>query len=224
MKMHLNPMVIVTFQRLSAASAYLEFVDSGIPKLEADENDYLDQIAKQQGWDEGDYFTEKQELNSKFRHWVPTFAAYSVIILQHGVVETRLFALADHLGRKRELKLRIKDVAGKGIEQSALYLERVLNVPVKTDSAWRHLVNLQDLRNLIVHRGGVPGASDAARRTADQLAQSYPGLIEVRKAMLEESLWISMNACRQFQSTIEAFFERMFKITGLPNRYAQMEP
>lgn len=48
MKMHLNPMVIVTFQRISGASAYLEFVDSGIPKLEADENDYLDQIARQQ--------------------------------------------------------------------------------------------------------------------------------------------------------------------------------
>jgi hypothetical protein len=224
MKMHLNPMVIVTFQRISGASAYLEFVDSGIPKLEADENDYLDQIARQQGWDAGEYFTEKQELDSKFRHWVPTFAAYSVIILQHGVVETRLFALADHLGRKREVKLRVKDVTGKGIEQSALYLERVLNVPVKTDSAWCHLVNLQDLRNLIVHRGGVPGASETAHRTADRLARAYQGLIEVRKGVLEESLWVSMNACRQFQSTIEEFFERLFKITGLPNRHAQLDP
>jgi hypothetical protein len=205
----------------SALRLIWEFVDSGIPKLEADENAYLDEVASQQGWGEGDYFTEKAELNSKFRHWVPTFAAYSVIILQHGVVETRLFALADHLGRKREMKLRVKDVAGKGIEQSALYLERVLGVPAKTDPAWRALVDLRDLRNLIVHRGGVPGAD---RKTADRLAQAYPGLIEVRKAELEEGLWVSMNACGQFQSTVEAFFERLFKITGLPNRYAQLEP
>jgi hypothetical protein len=220
----LNTLVIETFARLDGALAFLETMDRGIPDVEEKERHCLQQLAEAGGWEYGEFAMERDILNQRFRTWIPTFAAYAATILLHSIVEVQLFAFAEHIGKKRGSKLRVKDMAGRGVEQSAIYLERVLSIDVKTDLAWSRLSDLQSLRNIIVHRGGKRGESYEQQKAVDELVRKYPQALELRKADgFHEQIWMSMNLCRDFVQNIEGFFDRVFKASGLPNRHMQLD-
>jgi hypothetical protein len=222
-KIYFDPVVIVTFQRLYGVTAFMEAIDTAIPTLEASENDYLERLAQQEGWDFEDYAVEKVELDTKFRSWVPMCATYSIVILLHSLVENQLLALAERLGKKAGAKMRVKQVAGRGVEQAALYLENVVAFPIKSDPVWSLLHDLQLLRNAIVHRGGYRVDSPEHQKPIDDLIRRCPQKLELRGDGMHEQIWISMNLCREFAQRIEDFFERTFKAAGLPNRHLQMD-
>jgi hypothetical protein len=46
-------------------------------------------MAEEQNWDFGDFDVERQILDEEFGRWIPTLAAYSVIILLHSAVEVQ---------------------------------------------------------------------------------------------------------------------------------------
>jgi hypothetical protein len=48
---------------------------------------------------------------------------------------------------------------GKGIDRAALYLKRVLSVPVNDAPAWSFIKDMQIIENIIVHSGGKCGRS-----------------------------------------------------------------
>jgi hypothetical protein len=123
-------------------------------------------LAAQEGWEPSDTAIEKIELDAKYRTWVPTFAAYSIIILLHSIVENQLFALADRLGKKQDAKLRVKQVAGRGLEQAALY--------------WSLLHDVQLLRNVIVHRGGNRGESPDQQKAQDDVILRHPNKLRLQ--------------------------------------------
>jgi hypothetical protein len=125
----------------------------------------LEQLAKDGSWEYGDYTEERDILDHNFQTWIPMFAAYSVTVLLYSIVETQLCAFAEYVGKNSGSKLRVKDMAGKGIERSALYLKRGLSIDVTTDLAWSRLKDLQSLRDIIVHRGG----NAANRRSTKRL-------------------------------------------------------
>ena len=183
----------------------------------------MEQRAAQEDWESGEYSVERDILNAKFCTWIPIFSAYSAVILLHSIVETQLRAFAEHMGEKRDLKLRVKDMAGRGVEQSALYLDRVPSVPVKMDSAWCSVRDLQSLRNIIVHRGGKSGERRGQKKEMERLVKKYPQELQFQKADgIHDQLWVSMKLCRSFVGIISEFFERVFKSAGLPNRYGQL--
>jgi hypothetical protein len=114
-------------------------------------------------------------------------------------------------------------MAGKGIEQSALYLEMVISFPVKSDPAWCSLQDLQKLRNIIVHRGGKHGSAEQ-QKILERLIDKYPQTLELRKVDgIHEQVWISMNLCRMFADGLVEFFERRFESADLPTRHGQLD-
>ena len=58
------------------------------------------------------------------------------------------------MGQKLGSKILLGDLAGKGVEPAATYLERALLIEIKYDPAWSLLRELQALRNIIAHSGG----------------------------------------------------------------------
>ena len=114
----------------------------------------------------------------EFETWIPTFAAYSGTLLLYSIVETQLSAFAEYIGKKRGSRVRVKDMAGKGIDRSAHYLDLVLSIDVKKDPAWSHLRDLQSLRNFIMHSNGKRG--DSQEHAIDDLVGRYEGKLEFR--------------------------------------------
>ena len=107
----------------------------------------LQEHAVQEDWDPSEYEVEKYLLDEQTHPWARTFAAYSMIVLLHSILETQLQALGQHLGKKGNERLRVNDIAGKGVYRSVNYLERVLLIEVKTDPVWGRLQDLGLLRN-----------------------------------------------------------------------------
>lgn len=220
----INPLVIETFARLHGAIAFLDTLDDAIPIVQERELTYLSQLAREGGWEPEEYAAEKLILNHKFRNSIPTVAAYSAIILLYSIVETQMDGFAEHIGQKQASKLRVNDMAGHGVERSALYLKLVLSIDVKTDPVWSQLKDLQKVRNIIAHRGGKCGERRIQQDTVDDLLRRYPHVLEIRKRRgFQDELWISMDLCRDFAETIDGFFERTFKAAGLPNRHMQLD-
>ena len=199
-------------------------MDGGILYVAEREHHYLEGLAREGAWDYDDYASERDILKIKFESFIPAFVTYSSTVLLHSIVETQLLAFANHVGETRSVKLQVKDIAGQGVEQSALYLKLGFAIDVKTDRAWSRLKDLQSLRNIFVHRGGRPGISDKHRKSIDDLIKRYPNDLELRRVDgFNEQIWMSMILCREFAKEIEGFFERLFKTAGLPNRHMQLE-
>src|SRR5438128_524850 len=109
-KIHLDFLVLETFDRLFGVTAFLEVVDKAIPETEWREQEALKQLAEGEHWDYADYAGQRQVLDQKFRHWLPRYAGYSVVILLHSVVETQLFNYAQRVGSIRSSPFRVKDI------------------------------------------------------------------------------------------------------------------
>lgn len=222
-KIHFDHLAIETFQRLYGASAFLEMADKAIPQLEREERERLRRLAEEEGWDFGDYDVERQALDAKFQHWIPRFVAHAVIILLDSIVETQLFAYAERIGRAKGSKFRPQEVKGHGLEPAALYLKATAALDIKADPAWEELNHLQNLRNILVHKGGKQGDSPEDKKKLDRLLQAFPkeklSLQENAYALRSESeIWISLSLCRDFVRTIEEFFKRLCNRAGLPDK------
>ena len=210
-----EPLVSGTFARLSVASEFLKVVDDAIPLLESKARSDLERFAGEEDLEAGEYFMEKDILDWRFQTWIPTFAAYSVIVLTYSIVEAQLNAFAEILGKRRGAEP--PEVNEKsGIDQAALYLVRVLSVPVKKDPAWSCIKDMQKLRNAIVHRNGKCGKSSKQQEEEKRLLRRYP-LLKLKKLDgVHDQIVIPMPLCRAFSSKADAFFERAFKSAGLP--------
>jgi hypothetical protein len=211
-----NLFVIDTFARLHGAKAFIETMSAGIPMLEEKERLYLERRATDRQWEYEDYAVERDILGRNFETWIPTFAAYSGTVLLYSIVETQLSAFAEYVGKKRGSRVRVKDMADKGIDRSAKYLDLVLSINLKKDPAWSRLRDLQSLRNFIMHSDGKRG--DSGEHAIDDLVERYKGKLEFRATDgfgLYEQIWISMDLCREFARWSEEFFERVFRIAGL---------
>ena len=74
------------------------------------------------------------------------------------------------------------------------------------------MLNLQDLRNVIVHRLGKPGEAIEQRKDVDRLLQYYEGtLAEVKQpGGFDSELDVSRQLCDHFVEQVAAFFRRLF--------------
>lgn len=99
-KTALDPLVVETSERLYGLSALIEMIYRATPEIELRERDELKQLAETEHWEYGDYTVGDQFLDVKFKHWLPKFAAYSIIVLLGSIVETQLLAYARRIGER----------------------------------------------------------------------------------------------------------------------------
>ena len=128
-----------TFQRLFAVRSLCNLLDKAIPEAELEEMASLREIAEREGLDYNELSGEKLSLEADFRHWLPRFSAYSVIILLYSILETQLAAYAERVGTAKKASFRVTDIKGSGIEQSRFYLRRVSGLDAASDPSWRQL-------------------------------------------------------------------------------------
>src|SRR5437870_5172340 len=101
MTIHFDYLVLETFDRLFGVTAFLEVVDKAIPEMEWREQEALKQMAERENWEYSEYDGQRQVLDEKFRHWIPRFAGYSVIVLLQSIVETQFLTCSQRVGTKR---------------------------------------------------------------------------------------------------------------------------
>ena len=106
-------------------------------------------------------------------------------------------------------RLSPQAVKGRGIEAVAAYLKKSEVSDLSRDRAWRTLIDLRDLRNLIAHRAGTSGKKHES--IVNRLLMKYKGDLEAEKTPTgwRNEVWISMGLCRRFTSEVESFLGRV---------------
>lgn len=98
---------------------------------------------------------ETWDLNSIFEIHFPNLQRRSALITLFSFLETELDELCRLYSEDLHCRITIKDMSGKGIERSTVYLEKVAGLRVgKSTPLWRELTSIQKIRNVIVHQNG----------------------------------------------------------------------
>lgn len=216
-KIGFDPLVTETSQRLYGLSALIELIYEAIPDVELRERDALKQLAEHENWDFGDFSVEDQFLDVKFKYSLPRSAAYSIIILLSSTVETQLLAYARKVGQQKGSSFDPNDLKGSPLDRSALYIKRVSGFELTNDPRWKVLKDLQDLRDVIVHRAGKPG--DDKKHRLREMCRLYEGVSLDENPYTIKSdleLGISIHSCKKFAREVEAFFKDLFAHANLP--------
>lgn len=215
-KITFSPLVIETSQRLYGLSALIDMVYRATPEVEQRERDELETLAENQNWDYADYSVENQLLDIKFTHWLPKLAAYSIIVLLSSIVETQLLAYARRVGEDTKSAFGPNDLKGSVLDRTSVYVKKVSDVELTKNSRWKILRDLQDIRDIIVHRGGRPGMDK--KDHVEQMCKEYPGvsLDENPYTRGGEEIGITVHSCRYFAGEVEEFFKGLFKDAGFP--------
>lgn len=214
-KLQFNSLVTDTFARLQAVSILIGAFDAELPDTESGILRRLKARAEVEGWQFEEFAVERGIISNSYEVWIPLYAAYSVVILLYSIIESQLTAFADYLGTSEKSNIRVVDIAGKGIDRSAHYLDCVLGLRVKDDEAWPRLKEIQTLRNCIMHSNGK--RQGEFRRKIEGIALRHQGLIEFRSSgdcAAEDQIWISLSLCMLFLADGRGFFERQFRLAG----------
>ena len=136
--------------------SYLDLTDSALKKYEQGLGAWIkEQEAKistdeeQAGFDaliegEGDSLELYNDLSFE-----------SFIIWLYGYLEKELDDLSNRLRKKLSLNLKLSDIFGKGIKRANIYLRKVCELTLPEEALWRNLIYLAEIRNAIVHNGGI---------------------------------------------------------------------
>jgi hypothetical protein len=214
-----------TFARLEGVQALIEHAANSIPEMERQAQEALKDLAENEDWDFGDYSVEKYILESNYGHWVPKYAGYSSLVLLCSIVETQLLACAEHIVEDRNFAFRTREIKGSALESPVRVISALTSVNAAKDVAWPHLKDLQSLRNIIVHRGGVRGNTEQHQNEFDELLVRHPDRIsKIHDMWSGDSLWIPMRTCQFFALEIRQFFKRLFENLGLPSKGVTHEP
>ena len=212
-----DPEIIDTLGWISSVRAYLEEIETIMPSAKRRAINQLSETTKREKWDTATFELETAILESNFDDHFPRLLRYSIVTLLHTVVETQMFRLANYLTRKQGLSLTVNDCRERGIKRTKLYLNKVMTLNVADDPAWKKLCDLNDLRDIIVHRRGLQGPRKHQQDVAKRLIKEYnEGLSLLGPEDSPESeIEVSLDFCRCFLNTIEQFFRRLFQKAGM---------
>lgn len=214
MVIRFNPFVNEAVARLEAVRTFAQIMENGIPELHDNEQQRLTTRSREESWPEEEHNIEGQILEKQFETYLPRLAAYSSVILLFSVVETLLDDLARYLERTKKSHVCLHDMAGKGIERSALYLDRIFLIRINDNPSWSQLQDLQKLRNILVHQHGQIGEKPPKHWL--HLAKQYSrGLTLDDEWGVDKKIKISFSLILEFADCIRRFFETIFRNCGL---------
>jgi hypothetical protein len=207
--------VLETFARLNSLGSFLSILISAIPAAEHQSLSDLAKRAQEGDWPYETYSEEKYLLEEDFKWLMPKLTSYSVISMLYTVVETQLLGFCLELKGRRTERLEVEDLAGKGIDRSASYLELVIGIPIRQKPQWSSLKEFQLLRNTILHQHGRIHEHDGNSKKLEHLFKKYPGVApEGYPDHTDSSLIVPFDLCQLFLKQIRDLFTSVFKDVG----------
>ena len=209
-----------TEEWLGAMADFLRTAEAAGSDAHDQEAELLKVVASREGWSEGQLQDEIEALYGRFQYWFPRLSTYAAVILLHSLVETQLLAYADRICAARNLRLNARDLQGRGVKQARAYLLKVACLDLATDDGWRVVEDLQDLRNIIVHRRGRQGASPEHQASMRRLLKAYPDTLVLGAAFTpaEEEARVSFRFCSECLNAVELFLRRVATAAGFPDK------
>lgn len=148
---------------------------------ESPEDGYVREVTIYKGLDD-----EMWDINGIFREYFPNLQRKSALLTLTGMFENELDQLCESYAKEHNATVRLNDIAGKGLDRSTKYLEKVCGFDVyKTSAEWQSIKSIQVLRNAIVHQNGKTNDADGRKNTAIQIhIEKVPSLHDDGKEVI----------------------------------------
>jgi hypothetical protein len=138
----------------------------------------------------------------------PRILRYSCFTLLYSLVETNLEKICNYVRSSMSLALAPKDLVGKGVERSRVYLKEVANVEFPdSTSEWNEIKNYNLVRNSIVHRQGILTDSEDSRKIEKYISSKKN--LEVYNDGHLEKIEIKQGFCEEAANIILSFFQEL---------------
>jgi hypothetical protein len=200
-KVRINRFRVQTLGRVFGTKAFVSALDDAIPLAHERAQEALRTWAEENGIDYAEFASESQMVDEWYGWWAPRLASYSALVAIHSLIEAEMFACGDRIANHHMRQKR------RGLDRAAAYLKRVSNVDVRADEVWPDLLRLEELRHIIVHRGGsLENAED--RKAVSRLQRHYQGRLWVakRSEFHDAHLHVAPTLATEFATSAEAFF------------------
>ncbi len=205
-----------TISGITGVRALIDHAYNSIPEMQSRALEALESQAKREDWNQDDYQAEKDMLRTIYEYWVPKNTAYSSITLLFSILETRLFACCERIRKEKMSPFGVRDLKYPALEATNRFIRNLTGTDVTKDPAWQNLRDMQAVRNIIVHRGGVRGEIRDHQDEFDSLLNRHRDNLDARTGLwFDKELWVSKQFYDNCVSEMEAFFRRLFKNLGL---------
>ena len=144
-----------------------------------------------------------------FDNYNQTFCE-SFYISLFSFLEKELFKICKKLESKNTHKIKVKHLAGNGIEKYSLFLSSLYDFEISQFNAWNEIKKHQKIRNYIVHNDG--NYIDA-RNPLYQAASSLGCISKITRDIHASELFeinILGGTCSRLINCIEDFFDELF--------------
>jgi hypothetical protein len=156
-----------------------------------------------------------QIFELQFKYNFPSKIRYSIIVLIHILLETRLKAICDEIADRRELEIKECDFKGSSIERSKIFLNKVAKVSLVESESWLWFTDLQKVRDCIVHCNGQVEFSRDIKRINEISTKGLGIRIEEGNYFTQaRSLAIERAYCESSLINLKNLFEYIHRSAG----------
>ena len=136
---------------------------------------------------------------------------YSFVVLLHIFAETQLRKFCSALRDERHIPIGVSDLNGSAIEKTHTFLTKLAGVDVLglSKTEWDNLINIQKIRNCIVHAYG--RVKDLKKADEKKWLRQF---VSKRKDISigdDGRLQIEASFCQQQLENLRSLFERLFE-------------
>ncbi|MEQ6353915.1 hypothetical protein ABNX05_04745 [Lysinibacillus sp. M3] len=150
-------------------------------------------------------FEDEMHLFENYHH---TFNE-SFYITLFSFLEKELYKICRNLERKNTHKIKVKHLAGNGIDKYSLFLSSLYDIEISHFSSWNEIKKHQKIRNYIVHNdGGSITSSDNIFQIANSLGCVSEVGIRLDTDLYEINIFEA--TCSQLINCIQEFFNELF--------------
>ncbi len=116
------------------------------------------------------FITRDCELNSVF----PTYLSHSIFNTAYSVFEKYMNEICFSCEGKLSTRIKLKNLNGKGIERSKLYLSKVVGIDTPfASSEWNDIMKYSGLRNVLIHTLGELNMSKNNHKNVYEFCSSH---------------------------------------------------
>ena len=178
------------------AKDFMEWTKSELQKIE----DY-----EEKGKFFGEHLVNYWQLTKGF----PRLFLNSFHIAAYSLLETEIYNIARHIGKKQNQKFDVSEIRGGDyLESASYYIKKLTGIDAKQFSCWNGLKDGQRLRNIIVHSNG-----KITKKSDTDLAKKC-GVYDYDASRASgKEVTITHDYCKRFIDLVRTFFSEMYTQT-----------
>jgi hypothetical protein len=151
---------------------------------------------------------------------IELLTSFSIITLSYMIFETSMVDFAKIAEQHYELQLKYNEIQGGKIGKIKIYFSKLTNINISEFKSWPHLMNLEKLRNLIVHSNGKISNDQNMLKIINNFKRTYPsgfctGFPQYRN---ENQIIIKISLCSFFINEIKSFFNELIEKLGMNSK------